>query len=53
MELLSPDVALWTDGGGKVRQALRPVVGASTVAAWFAAIGTVTYQGIEAGRHEC
>ncbi|MCX4632091.1 RNA polymerase sigma-70 factor [Streptomyces sp. NBC_01443] len=47
MELLSPDVALWTDGGGKVRQALRPVVGASTVAAWFAAIGTVTYQGIE------
>lgn len=47
MELLSPDVTLWTDGGGKVRQALRPVVGAPTVAAWFAAIGTVTYQGIE------
>lgn len=47
MELLSPDVTLWTDGGGKVRQALRPVVGASTVAAWFAAIGTVPYQGVE------
>jgi RNA polymerase sigma-70 factor (ECF subfamily) len=47
MELLSPDVTLWTDGGGKVRQALRPVVGATTVASWFAAIGTVTYQGIE------
>ncbi|WP_055586289.1 RNA polymerase sigma-70 factor [Peterkaempfera griseoplana] len=47
MELLSPDVTLWTDGGGKVRQALRPVVGASTVAAWFAAMGTVTYQGVE------
>jgi RNA polymerase sigma-70 factor (ECF subfamily) len=47
MELLSPDVTLWTDGGGKVRQALRPVVGASTVAAWFAAIGKVTYQGVE------
>ncbi|MFE9203466.1 RNA polymerase sigma-70 factor [Micromonospora sp. NPDC007230] len=47
MELLSPDVTLWTDGGGKVRQALRPVVGAGTVAAWFAAIGTVTYQGVE------
>ncbi|MCN9243448.1 RNA polymerase sigma-70 factor [Streptomyces sp. RY43-2] len=46
MELLSPDVTLWTDGGGKVRQALRPVVGAATVAAWFAAIGTVTYQGV-------
>ncbi|MEV0352836.1 RNA polymerase sigma-70 factor [Nonomuraea sp. NPDC050680] len=47
MELLSPDVTLWTDGGGKVRQALRPVVGAETVAAWFAAIGKVTYQGVE------
>ncbi|SEG67385.1 RNA polymerase sigma-70 factor, ECF subfamily [Thermomonospora echinospora] len=47
MELLSPDVTLWTDGGGKVRQALRPVVGAPTVAAWFAAIGTVAYQGVE------
>ena len=46
MELLSPDVTLWTDGGGKVRQALRPVVGASAVASWFAAIGTVTYQGV-------
>jgi RNA polymerase sigma-70 factor (ECF subfamily) len=46
MELLSPDVTLWTDGGGKVRQALRPVVGAQTVATWFAAIGTVSYQGV-------
>jgi len=47
MELLSPGVTLWTDGGGKVRQALRPVIGAATVAAWFAGIGTVTYQGVE------
>nr|WTB28542.1 RNA polymerase sigma-70 factor [Streptomyces sp. NBC_00830] len=47
MELLSPDVTLWTDGGGKVRQALRPVVGAQTVASWFAAIATVTYQGVQ------
>ncbi|MEU7690880.1 RNA polymerase sigma-70 factor [Microbispora hainanensis] len=47
MELLSPDVTLWTDGGGKVRQALRPVIGAATVAAWFASIGTVSYQGVE------
>ncbi|MEV0733740.1 RNA polymerase sigma-70 factor [Polymorphospora sp. NPDC050346] len=47
MELLSPDVTLWTDGGGRVRQAMRPVVGAPTVAAWFAAIGTVTYAGVE------
>jgi RNA polymerase sigma-70 factor (TIGR02957 family) len=49
MELLSPDVTLWTDGGGKVRQALRPVVGASPVARWFAGLGTATYQGIEPG----
>jgi RNA polymerase sigma-70 factor (ECF subfamily) len=47
MEPLSPDVTRWTDGGGKVRRALRPVVGAGTVAGWFAAIGTVTHQGIE------
>jgi RNA polymerase sigma factor (sigma-70 family) len=47
LELLAPDVTLWTDGGGKVRQAMRPVVGAATVAAWFAAIGSVTYQGVE------
>jgi RNA polymerase sigma-70 factor (TIGR02957 family) len=46
LELLSPDVTLWTDGGGKVRQALRPVVGAQTVAAWFGAIGTISYQGV-------
>jgi len=46
LELLSPDVTLWTDGGGKVRQALRPITGAATVAAWFGALGTVTYQGV-------
>ncbi|MCU7727297.1 RNA polymerase sigma-70 factor [Actinoplanes sp. KI2] len=46
MELLSPDVTLWTDGGGKVRQARRPIVGAATVATWFAALGTATYQGV-------
>ncbi|GAA5179263.1 RNA polymerase sigma-70 factor [Rugosimonospora acidiphila] len=46
MELLSPGVTLWTDGGGKVRQAIRPIVGAQTVASWFAGIGTVTYQGV-------
>ncbi|MET7947060.1 RNA polymerase sigma-70 factor [Micromonospora sp. NPDC005324] len=46
LQLLSPDVAFRTDGGGKVRQALRPIRGAERVAAWFAAIGTVAYQGI-------
>jgi RNA polymerase sigma-70 factor (ECF subfamily) len=43
-------VTLWTDGGGKVRQALKPVVGLETVARWFAALGTVTYQGIGPGQ---
>jgi RNA polymerase sigma-70 factor (ECF subfamily) len=47
MQLLAPDVALWTDGGGKVRQAMRPVTGAERVAAWFAGIGTRPYQGVE------
>ncbi len=46
MEMLSPDVTLWTDGGGKVRHARRPIVGASVVAGLFAALGTVTYQGV-------
>ncbi|GGY13850.1 MULTISPECIES: RNA polymerase sigma-70 factor [Streptomyces] len=50
MEVLSPDVTLWTDGGGKVRQALKPVIGLETVARWFAGLGTVTYQGVEPGR---
>ncbi|MFE2296854.1 RNA polymerase sigma-70 factor [Streptomyces sp. NPDC059445] len=50
MELLSPGVTLWTDGGGKVRQALKPVVGLETVARWFAALGTMSYQGVEPGQ---
>jgi RNA polymerase sigma-70 factor, ECF subfamily len=32
MELLAPDVTAWTDGGGKVRAALRPLHGADRVA---------------------
>ncbi len=46
MELLAPDVTLWTDGGGKVRQAMRPVHGAGRVAAWLAGVGTRPYQGV-------
>jgi RNA polymerase sigma-70 factor (ECF subfamily) len=34
MELLAPDVVLWSDGGGKARAALRPVRGAAKVARW-------------------
>lgn len=47
LELLAPDVALWTDGGGKVRQAMRPVTGAERVAAWFAGVATRAYEGVE------
>jgi RNA polymerase sigma-70 factor (TIGR02957 family) len=46
MELLAPDVTLWTDGGGKVRQATRPVTGAERVAKWFAGVGTRAYEGV-------
>jgi RNA polymerase sigma-70 factor (TIGR02957 family) len=46
MQLLAPDVTVWTDGGGKVRQALQPVTGASRVAAWFATFGSQPYQGV-------
>ncbi|MEV4507456.1 RNA polymerase sigma-70 factor [Dactylosporangium sp. NPDC049525] len=46
MQLLAPDVTVWTDGGGKVRQALRPVTGAERVAAWFATFGEQPYQGV-------
>ncbi|ROO88190.1 RNA polymerase sigma-70 factor (ECF subfamily) [Actinocorallia herbida] len=46
MDLLSPDVALWTDGGGKVRQALKPVLGAERVAAWFAGVARRPYEGV-------
>ncbi|WP_418961597.1 RNA polymerase sigma factor SigJ [Streptomyces tritici] len=32
MELLAPDVTAWSDGGGKVRAALRPLHGADAIA---------------------
>lgn len=35
LALLAPDVTAWSDGGGKVRAALRPVHGADKVARWI------------------
>lgn len=35
MELLAPNVTAWTDGGGKIRAALRPLHGADKVARWL------------------
>jgi RNA polymerase sigma-70 factor, ECF subfamily len=42
LELLAPDVTAWTDGGGKVRAALRPLHGADNVARWL--LGVVARQ---------
>jgi RNA polymerase sigma factor (sigma-70 family) len=39
MEVLAPDVTLWTDGGGQVRAALRPVHGAAKVARLLSRVG--------------
>lgn len=48
MELLAPEVTLWTDGGGKVRQALHPVEGSAKVAAWMAGVSRRrAYEGVD------
>ncbi|WP_082683741.1 MULTISPECIES: RNA polymerase sigma-70 factor [unclassified Mycobacterium] len=47
MELLAPEVTLWTDGGGKVRQAMRPLIGAEKVARWIAGTVQRPYEGVE------
>lgn len=49
MELLAPDVTLWTDGGGKVRQALRPIIGVDNVVRWLAGAASRPYEGVEIG----
>ncbi|MHA6761126.1 RNA polymerase sigma-70 factor [Streptacidiphilus sp. PAMC 29251] len=38
MEMLAPDVTLWSDGGGKVKAALRPISGADKAARWILGI---------------
>jgi RNA polymerase sigma-70 factor (ECF subfamily) len=47
MELLAPDVTLWTDGGGKVRQALHPILGNEKVAAWITGTIKRPYEGVD------
>lgn len=47
MELLAPEVTLWTDGGGKVRQAMRPIIGMHNVAHWLAGVARRPYEGVE------
>jgi RNA polymerase sigma-70 factor (TIGR02957 family) len=47
MTVLAPNVTLLTDGGGKARAALRPIIGAGKVARFIAAISSRPYMGIE------
>jgi RNA polymerase sigma-70 factor (ECF subfamily) len=47
MQLLAPDVTLWTDGGGKVRQAMRPIIGMEKVIRWLAGAASRPYEGVE------
>ncbi|MGH8792740.1 MAG: RNA polymerase sigma-70 factor [Stackebrandtia sp.] len=46
MNVLAPDVALWTDGGGKVRAALNVIHGADKAARFLAAIIRDPWQGV-------
>ncbi|MFI0483791.1 RNA polymerase sigma-70 factor [Actinomadura sp. 9N215] len=47
MEVLAPDVTLWTDGGGKVKAALRVIAGARKVARWLAGVTGQPYAGVQ------
>ncbi len=47
MSLVSEDVVLWTDGGGKVKAARRPIHGASKVARFLIAIAKDIPPGVE------
>ncbi|CAM3193652.1 RNA polymerase sigma-70 factor [Stackebrandtia soli] len=40
MELLAPDVTVWSDGGGKVRAARRPLYGVDHASRWI--VGVLT-----------
>lgn len=39
VDLLADDIVLWSDGGGKVASALRPICGAIKVARFFLTVG--------------
>ncbi len=49
LEVLAPDVTLTTDGGGRVRAALRPIRGAAKVARALAGIAGRPHQGLTLG----
>ncbi|OKJ09091.1 RNA polymerase sigma factor SigJ [Kitasatospora sp. CB01950] len=47
LELLSPDVTLWGDGGGKAPGGLRPLTGRSKVARLLAGLAPKTGRGLD------
>jgi RNA polymerase sigma-70 factor (ECF subfamily) len=47
MMVLAPDVTLISDGGGKAKAPLRPIIGAAKVARFLIAISAQPYMGIE------
>ncbi|MFE3247109.1 RNA polymerase sigma factor SigJ [Streptomyces sp. NPDC059209] len=47
MEILAPDVAMWSDGGGKVRSAPRPIHGRERVAGMVAALAARPREGLD------
>ncbi|MFI8454140.1 RNA polymerase sigma-70 factor [Kitasatospora sp. NPDC085464] len=49
LELLAPDVTTWSDGGGVIRAALRPVTGAENVARFT--LGVLRQLGEDAAVH--
>ena len=46
MEVLAPDVTLWTDGGGKVPAPLRTITGVDKVSRWLQAAVGKPYLGV-------
>ncbi|WP_127353991.1 RNA polymerase sigma factor SigJ [Actinacidiphila soli] len=47
MEILAPEVTLWTDGGGKTRSALRPIHGREKVARLLAGYASHPPEGLD------
>jgi RNA polymerase sigma-70 factor (TIGR02957 family) len=47
MEVLAPEVTLWTDGGGKVPAPRRTIKGADHVGRWLVAVTGRPYVGVE------
>ncbi len=48
MALLAPDVTVWSDGGGQVTAARRPVVGADNVGRWLLGVlAKMTAHGVQ------